>query len=886
MRKFSLSSKLSSILIILFLLTSLFSNSVHVSAAEQQQLSGTPTDQNANWLDMKNLSQSGTASQPWISSEQDGTVSAIWWDTYDGPRYSLKTKNNNWLAPKQLSALAGLKSPGSPAQLKNEWRVIGGNENPPVVFWVGNDGALYSIQKSILTETGWTNTQKIITDPLVWDAVIDSNGGLHMVFIQNVDNDTGAAGVYYVHSWTGESWTEPVLLAESRYFRSLKADQAYAGIAVSDDRKVVVTWKKPDTGLVEMAISLDWGINFQIKNIAYGTDQLNDQQIYPQKVRPIALPDNSFLMLWEINNSCAMYQQIMTVTYKIGQNSNTAQTPSPSSFYLLTEPVRVLEKMQGCLATYEATQYDGNVVLIGNLISQSGSDGNSAVILLWDGVNWRGPETPTVNFFDQPSNQVITLGCLDFSLTNDKIWAIGCDNRGDVWAAQSVKNVTALLSAQLNAWQLPWLVSRSSNAITSMPSITFDSHGTTHLVWADKEKGICYSSLSGELQNPTVIMRSEGANTFWSPVIARSIDEKLILMWSSSPGGQIFYSSAFVRDANKINGWQGKMPISDQLVGGWPAVSESGDGSIRVVYSVPYNQNRGVYTSKYDPQKEKWTPPKSVILSSSEIYMIRDTNFATENGVIHVVWVESGFPPSSDPMGVYYSKSIDGGITWSDSKRLSYADGDKPRIIIDSNNIHVVWIRKSVAGIELWHQYSTDSGDRWSEAKRVDVNGPFAENVNIISDHTGGMFLSLVEEVQKGTAVITVMRWNGVEWGSKEQIYLGTELLTEGGTTSAISDNGKLVIAYWAKNGIGYITRPITGGTVIKAIPTLTLQPTPTITSTPFVIGTPSPAPTVINDGNNDTGSRLLDWRLWAVLIGVVVIAVIAGVNLIRTRQR
>jgi len=186
---------------------------------------------------------------------------------------------------------------------------------------------------------------------------------------------------------------------------------------------------------------------------------------------------------------------------------------------------------------------------------------------------------------------------------------------------------------------------------------------------------------------------------------------------------------------------------------------------------------------------------------------------------------------------------------------------------------------------ELWHQYSTDNGDRWSEAKRVDINGPCAENVSIVSDYAGGLFLSVVEEAQKGTAVVTVLHWNGAEWGSKEQIYLGTEFLAEGGTTSAISGNGKLIVAYWAKNGIGYISKPISGNLEIKPMPTLTLQPTSTITPTLIVVGTPSPAPTIFSDGNNMTRNRLLDWRLWVILIGVVVIVVFAGINLIKTRQ-
>lgn len=877
-------SKIVIVFITLFLLTSFLPNSAHANAAVQQ-LSGTPAIKDADWLDVKNISQSGTASMPWISSELDGTVTAIWWDSLDGALYATKNDSGNWQLPKKLTALAGIKTTESTAQIKNEWRIIGGNENPPFVFWENNNGALYSIKKSAYAETGWTNAQKVIDDYLVWDVVIDSSGGLHMVFIQNVNNDIGPAGVYYVHSWTGESWTAPVLLAESRYFRSLKEDQAHAAIAVSNDRKVVVIWSTPETGLVEMAISLDWGINFQIKNISYAQNQLNGQQIQPQKVRPIALPDNTFLMLWEVNNSCAMYQQIMTITYRIGQNLNSAQTPAPSSFYLLTQPERVLEKMQGCLEKYEATQFKDYVVLIGNNTRQFGNSGGSAVILLWDGINWRGPETPTINFFDATSNQVVNLGCLDFSLTNDEIWAIGCDSRGDVWVAKSTKNITTLLSAQPNAWRLPQLISSPSQAISSMPSIAFDSKNNGHIVWTDREKGIYYNNLSDDQQSPTVIMRDEGASTYWTPLIVESIDEKLLLMWSASPGGQIFYSSAFERDANKINGWQGKAPINDQLIGGWPTLSDAGNGLIRAVYSVPYNQNRGVYTSEYDPNKGLWSTPRSVMVSNPDVYMIRDTDFADDEDGIHVVWVESGFPPSSEPFGVFYSKSVDDGITWSEPKRLSYGDGDNPRIVTDSESLHIVWTRKSAVGIELWHQYSTDNGDRWSEAKRVDINGSCAENVSIISDFAGGLFLSVVEEAQKGAAVVTVLHWNGSEWGSKEQMYLGTEFLVEGGATSAITGHGILIIAYWAKNGIGYISKPISGNLEIKPMPTLTLQPTSTITPTQIVVGPPSPAPTIFNDSNNMARSRLLDWRLWIILIGVILIVVFAGINLIKTRQ-
>jgi hypothetical protein len=80
---------------------------------------------------------------------------------------------------------------------------------------------------------------------------------------------------------------------------------------------------------------------------------------------------------------------------------------------------------------------------------------------------------------------------------------------------------------------------------------------------------------------------------------------------------------------------------------------------------------------------------------------------------IHVVWEQS--IPYIGTM-IFYKKSTDGGLSWT-NKRLTWTPfGLYPVVVTDtSNNIHVIWTRETfdLGSNEIFHKKSTDGGINW-----------------------------------------------------------------------------------------------------------------------------------------------------------------------------
>ena len=96
-----------------------------------------------------------------------------------------------------------------------------------------------------------------------------------------------------------------------------------------------------------------------------------------------------------------------------------------------------------------------------------------------------------------------------------------------------------------------------------------------------------------------------------------------------------------------------------------------------------------------------------------------DPNIAIDqNNHIHVSWGSVG----SSMERIAYTKSTDGGVTWAETKELTWRDSDDPKIAVDANNnIHVVWegnCSKYSSDTEIYHSVSTDGGTTW-KTKRL-----------------------------------------------------------------------------------------------------------------------------------------------------------------------
>jgi hypothetical protein len=167
--------------------------------------------------------------------------SCFWLDEFDGYIYVNSVDGVNWTAPKIVSVPFSTDVDAD-AEVKSPQPVfLVGNDETIHILWMNEDGILYyqRASSSRLGEpTTWTPAFKLADSAVHFSAVVDSQGTLHVGFMNNVSTDTDPAGIYY-RRYNKSSWSEAKLIYASSYFRSLVPDEANIHITTIDTSDIV-----------------------------------------------------------------------------------------------------------------------------------------------------------------------------------------------------------------------------------------------------------------------------------------------------------------------------------------------------------------------------------------------------------------------------------------------------------------------------------------------------------------------------------------------------------------------------------------------------------------------------------------------------------------------
>ncbi len=85
--------------------------------------------------------------------------------------------------------------------------------------------------------------------------------------------------------------------------------------------------------------------------------------------------------------------------------------------------------------------------------------------------------------------------------------------------------------------------------------------------------------------------------------------------------------------------------------------------------------------------------------------------------VVHVVWDDN----RDGNFEIYYKRSTDGGVSWSEDTRLTNysAHSYSPSVSVSGLAVHVVWYDFRDGNFEIYYKRSTDGGVSWSEDTRL-----------------------------------------------------------------------------------------------------------------------------------------------------------------------
>lgn len=149
-----------------------------------------------------------------------------------------------------------------------------------------------------------------------------------------------------------------------------------------------------------------------------------------------------------------------------------------------------------------------------------------------------------------------------------------------------------------------------------------------------------------------------------------------------------------------------------------PQVAVDAAGNINVVWEDDTANNSNVLFSRSTDGGTTFSAPKN--LSNSTGYSFNPRIAVDSNGGINVVWVDNT-PGNQD---VFFSRSTDGGASFSAPQNLSNdtPDSASPQIGVDSSgNISVVWENDDIT-YGIMYRHSTDGGVTFSTVTNLATN--------------------------------------------------------------------------------------------------------------------------------------------------------------------
>jgi len=152
-------------------------------------------------------------------------------------------------------------------------------------------------------------------------------------------------------------------------------------------------------------------------------------------------------------------------------------------------------------------------------------------------------------------------------------------------------------------------------------------------------------------------------------------------------------------------------------VGKRPAVACHGSTQIFAVFEGHENGAKltDIFFSHSTDGGANWSSPKDISKTPGDS---EHPQIAVEkSGAIDVVWTDGSDPKSPD---IYFSRSTDGGQTWTASMDISHTPGvsTEPALAIGQNDsIHVVWsdTSKGEKNRDIYYVCSKDGGKTWAK---------------------------------------------------------------------------------------------------------------------------------------------------------------------------
>ena len=816
------------------------------------------------WDEPLNLSHSGVAVNPAIVIDSDAVVHAIWKDDLLDFVYT-QLDDDQWTAPRQTDLKLLFRLPGAGGSASQSQLSIYTGPNPLFVagpgpyifaFWLTPEGRLFTsrVKNSEFEHVaGWDAAGLIASDAASFAVTVDARGDWHLAYFRTLEDPTNPAGIYYTRSRNGgQSWARPMLLYTSPYIRRLIQGEANLSLATSvtgDALHVYIAWDNRPRKEVLLAQSADGGESWTQPLLVAGPTP-ESGSTGPFNIH-VGANQNSAILIWQSGTPGGACSQIYQFSSDAGATWN--------------EPRPMLTELSECAHTNQIVAGSANNPRVPPRLYLLTETQSQVFLTAWNGLRWSEPQVQaTLSGFEDPEIYTeVIYGCHQAASLGERLYMIGCDqgSGGDVW-------VTSRDLGSVTSW--------FSSPVWSQPAPITDIHlepGAVELV-ATKD-GLIHGFFS-QLQDPTIyhiswdgevwshitpVLELPEGEAGWPAIAAGPGDEIFVI--TPNNRGALYFSRATSGSAGIASDWLALTPLGVSHDGGIASadVAWEASGTISVVYSIPVNEERGIYLVQSKDHGRSWSDPLQVFDGAAAAFDLvgAPSLHTSENGSLHILWKQQSIRGDgiSEPVSLYLIRSEDGGQTFSEAELIVDEPVAWRELVTDNQgNLHLLW-QSQGAVTTVWDQVSLDGGRSWQFPQGLPVEDRLAA---VTRDLLGRLHL-----VGVGPGALDHWLWEDSRWQLEAPLDWAVSSQEENRVdtvTAAINNEGKMLVllARPADEG-GVMARALLFSTrllevspnqsEIQEIPTQTPLP-PTVTpATPFEENL-LPSPTAVDSAPGD----------------------------------
>lgn len=863
----------------------------------------------SGWDTPLNLSQSGGADTPSVAVDGAGISHIFWADEISG--YIYRSGEIDALSEPQV-----VRVPFTFPRFLLPTQLDIGDEylfyEPQFVFsgeqfhtfWLDADGAIrYS---RVLPENmangqeGWSETFFLADENVIaLQSAVDENGRLHLLYIQTTTSDILQPGLYHRASDDGGvNWTDPALLYASNYYRETDPDETQITVQTAGS-SIFVTWDDRTLEQLFFIASEDGGETWDERQIIERREPTDpSESLSSSNLTVLAISEDDIHLSWLAGDPddftrCHVLHQYSENGGNSWSEINTVYASSGGT----------------CPAAPKLLEAQTGLIVIMNV------DDGVGYLQAWDGTQWTEPDPQLYlgTLQDPLTFRDVELGCYKVFVTAEnelRVIACGSGNDRDIWLLQrplgELSDWFRLFEAT-PVWSAP--VSLISSQVYLLPGdVVAGADGRLHTFWSQSDDvvavrrleeittevgpDIYYARLNGgEWGAPRPILSSPIGKA--DQLAAAANDRgQLFIVWSSGKDGGIYMSRSNAERASSATEWIDPILLpAPQTTGSWPDILVE-DNVIYVAYTIPLNEDRGIYLTRSDDGGNSWADPVQLFNGEAESWQLvgRPKLARTSNGELHVTWTRD-VPTSNSTLALVYARSTDDGQSWSSPETVTEETVIWSDIVgIGTRTVHRSWQALSDSRVLLWHQVSFDSGLTWSQPVRVSNpamdSGPAAL---VLGVNDTPHLLQLAQTVEAELFLLEWV-WDGARWEPGEELELSETMIGADALSAVRLPENQLGVLYGTllidpetadlEDNLIYTSR-VLDDAAIESTPIPTLTPTALPTATATAVPTMAPTATVDLNPTPGAGNQANTGSSGGpngILVGVIPAVIIVGI--------